>query len=199
MADDKSGRDKQARDEDRRQREREIDTELERGDESEPAVDTSPLEYFETALDSLEFPATGAEVVGVIGDRAIELADERYTVEELVPEVDSERFESPSALNDRLQRPTIAAAMKRVVEATDTLPNTELGDSQRDAYEKTFQELKAIDADDEDEGIAAIADWIVEHVREKETLPGSRDVRREAATFCRTNGYEIKNSEWLGI
>ncbi len=199
MADDKSGRDKQARDEDRRQREREIDTELERGNESEPPVDTSPLKYFETELDSLEFPATGAEIVAVIGDRAVELADERYTVEELVPEVDSERFDSPSALNVRLQRPTIAAAMKRVLEATDTLPNAELSDSQRDAYEKTFQALKAIDADDDDEGITSIADWIVEHIREKETLPGSRDVRRQAAKFCRTNGYEIRNSEWLGI
>ena len=135
----------------------------------------------------------------MIGDRAVELADERYTVEELVPEVDSERFDSPSALNVRLQRPTIAAAMKRVLEATDTLPNTQLSDSQRDAYEKTFQELKAIDTDDADEGIATIADWIVEHIREKESLPGSRDVRREAATFCRTNGYEIRNSEWLWI
>lgn len=198
MADNKDGREKQARDENRRQQKREINAELERGDESEPPIDTSPLDYFETDL-ALEFPATGAEIVAVIGDREVELADKRYTVEELVPTVDSERFDSPSALNVRLQRPTIAAAMKRIVEAIDTLPNTELGESQRDAYEKTFRELKAVDADDEDEGIAAIADWIVERIHEKETLPGSRDVRRQAAKFCRTNGYEIRNSEWLGI
>ena len=38
-------------------------------------------------------------------------------------------------------------AMKRVVEATATLPNSEPSRSQRDAYEKTLRELKAIDAD----------------------------------------------------
>ncbi|AEN05938.1 hypothetical protein [Halolamina sp.] len=199
MADDKNGREKQADDADKRQRKRDVAAELDRGDEPEPPVDSSALAYFDSELESLEFPVTASEVVAVIGDREIESDTESYTVEELVPEVESVTFDSPSAVRTRVQRPTVAVAMKRVLEAAETLPNTELRQSQHDAYEKTFLELKAVDADDDDEGILAITDWIVEQISEKESVPGSRAVRRQAAKFCRTNGYEIGNDEWLGI
>jgi len=89
--------------------------------------------------------------------------------------------------------------MKRVVEAADEHQSASFGTSQRDGYERTFWELKAIDADDDDEGIQVIADWIVERIHEKETLPASRDVRRQAAKFCRSNGYSVRNDDWLGI
>ena len=199
MADNKSGRDKQADDADRRQRERDVAAELERSDETEPPVDERELGDLETELELIEFPATGSEVVAVAGDREIESTDGTFTVEEIVPDTDEEIFEAPAALRDRVQRPNVAAAMKRVVEATQTLPNAELRRSQREAYEKTFRELEAIDADDDDEGIRAIGDWIVEQIRDKERLPSSRNVRREAAKFCRANGYEVRNDEWLGI
>lgn len=199
MADNKSGRDKQADDDDRRQREREITTELERGDEDEPPVDASELAYFETELDAVAFPATGAELVSAVGDREIEAADGTYAIADLLPDADAETFESPAEVRVRIQRPTIAAAMKRIVEAVDSLPNEELSRSQRDAYEQTFRALEAIDADDDDEGIRVIADWIVERIGEKEAVPGSRDVRRRAAKFCRKNGYEVRNDEWLGV
>ena len=199
MADDKRSREKQARDDEKRQRERSVAAELERQDETEPPVDSEELVDLESELESLEFPATGSEVVAVIGDRTIKADDRSYSVEELVPKTDSETFDSPSAVRVRVQRPTVAAAMKRVVEAAETLPNTDLGESQRKGYEKTFRELKAIDADDDDEGIRAISDWIVQRIRDKQKLPGSREVRRQAAKFCRTNGYEVRNDEWLGI
>ncbi|HKL29959.1 MAG TPA: hypothetical protein VJ898_11940 [Natrialbaceae archaeon] len=199
MADDKSGRDKQADDAERRQREREIATELERGDEIEPPVDAEELADFEAELESLTFPATGAEVVAAIGDREIESIDGNYRVEELVPETDEETFDSPVAVLVQVERPTVAAAMKRVVEASKTLRNADFSWTQRKAYEKTFQELKAIDADDDDEGIQTITDWIVEQIRDKQRLPTSRAVRREAAKFCRANGYRVRNDEWLGI
>nr|WP_245545327.1 hypothetical protein [Halomicrobium katesii] len=89
--------------------------------------------------------------------------------------------------------------MKRIVEHCRTVQQTSLGTSQREAYEKTFRALKAIDADDDDEGIQYMADWIVELVDETGKLPGSRAVRREAATFCRENGYSVRNDEWLGV
>ncbi|MBX0293752.1 hypothetical protein [Haloarcula nitratireducens] len=199
MADDKSGRDKQARDAERRQRERDVVAELERGDETEPPVDPAELDDFEAALDAVEFPATGSDVVAAVGDRTLTEGGESYTVEELVPDTDEERFSSTAAVRMRVQRPRIAAAMKRIVEASDSLPNVDLGTSQREAYEKTFRELKAIDEDDEDEGIRVIGDWIVERIHEKEKLPGSRDVRRQAAKFCRKNGYSVRNDEWLGV
>ena len=199
MADDKRGRDRQARDAERRQQKREIAAELERGDELEPPVDAEELADFEEELEALTFPATGIEIVSAIGDREIESTEGSYSIEELVPETDEETFDSPAAVRVQVQRPTVAAAMKRVVEASQTLRNTDFSWSQRKAYEKTLRELKAIDADDDDEGIRVISDWIVERIREKETLPTSRAVRREAAKFCRANGYQIRNDEWLGI
>lgn len=199
MADNRRGRDKKARDGDRRQRERAIATELERMDEPEPPLEPSDLAAVESDLEELSFPATGAEIVHAIGDAPLEGEKATYTVAELTPDTAEERFESPAELRRQIQRPTIAAAMKTVVEATANARNTELTDSQRDAYVKTFGELKAIDADDDDEGIAVIRDWIVDQVTEKGKLPGSRGVRREAAKFCRENGYEIRNDEWLGI
>ncbi|WP_135827169.1 DUF5789 family protein [Halorussus ruber] len=199
MADDKTGRNKQADDAERRQRERDLAAELERSDETEPQVDAAELTEFEEELESVSFPATGSEVVAAVGDRTVESTAESHTVEELVPDTDEETFDSPAAVRMRVQRPTVAAAMKRIVEATATLQNASLGGSQRDAYEKTLRELKAIDADDDDEGIRVITDWIVERIRDKKKLPESRAVRRQAAKFCRSNGYQVRNDEWLGI
>jgi len=199
MADNKSGRDKQARDAERRQQEREIVTKLERGDEIEPPVDAEELAAFEAGLEKLTFPTTGTEVVATIGDHRIESAEGSYRIEELVPDTDEETFDAPVAVRVQVRRPTVAAAMKRIVEASETLPNTDFSWTQRKAYEATVQELKAIDADDDDEGIQAISDWIVERIRDDETLPTSRAVRREAAKFCRANGYQVRNDEWLGI
>lgn len=199
MADNKKGRDKQARDAERRQRERDITEELERGDEPEPPVDAAELADLETELESLQFPATGTEVVATVGDREIESTDGTYTLAELIPETDEETFDTPAAVREQAQRPTVAAAMKRILEASGTLPNRDRYGSQREAYEKTLEELKAIDADDEDEGVRVVSDWIVEQIRDKEKLPKSRAVRRRAAKFCRANGYEVRNDEWLGI
>lgn len=198
MADDKRGRDKQARDADRRQRERDIAEELERADEPEPPVDSAELADLETELESVDFPATGTEVVAVVGDREVESADGTYTVEELIPDTDEVSFDSPTAVRVRIQRPTVATAMKRVVEASETLQNAELSGSQLDAYEKTFKALEAIEADDEDEGVQVVRDWIVEQIRDKEKLPGSRTVRKRAAKHCRANGYPVGNNDWLG-
>jgi hypothetical protein len=199
VADDKRGRDKQAQDANRRQRERDILAELERWEETEPPVDERELGDLEVALDSLEFPATGAEVVATVGDRELDSAEGKYTVSELVPETNGETFEAPEDVRVRVQRPTIAASMKRILEASETVSNVSLGTSQREAYEKTLRALKAVDADDEDEGVRYITDWIVDRIREKDRTPGSRAVRREAAEFCRANGYEVRKDEWLGV
>lgn len=173
--------------------------ELERWDETEPSIDTEDLAELAEPLDELDYPVTGAEIVATVGDRAVDSAEGTFAIEELVPETDAEVYDSPAAVRVRLQRPTVATAMKRIVEASDGVRNVDLGGSQREVYEKTFRKLAAITPDDDDEGIRAVADWIVERIREDRSLPGSRDVRREAAAFCRANGYEIGNDEWLGV
>ncbi len=199
MADDKSGREKQAANAERRQRKREIEMELERGDEPEPEIDPSELAYFETELESVSFPATGADIVDALGEAEIESDEGTYEIRALLPETDVETFETPKDVRVRIQRPTVAEAMKRVVEAIGSLSNVDYGTSQRNAYERTFLALRAIDADDDDEGIEVIREWIVERINEDGQLPSSRDVRREAAKFCRANGYEVRNDEWIGV
>lgn len=199
MPDTGEGRDKQAHDREKRQREREILEELERWDETEPPVEADELEELETDLDALAYPATGEEVVEAAGDREVASAEGTYAVAELVPRTERVTFDSAGAVRARVQRPTVAAAMKRIVEASESLPDRDRLGSQREAYEKTLRELKAIDADDDDEGVEVIADWIVERIRDKGRRPSSRDVRRRAATFCRDNGYEIRNDDWLGV
>jgi len=199
MADDKRGRDKQAHDEDRRQRERELETALERGDEPEPPIPAAELGELEDALETLPFPTTAADVVETVGDREILSPEGTYRLEELLPKSDAETFDSPTAVSVQVQRPTVAAAMKRIIEASDELQEADFGGSRRDAYKKTLKALAAIEADDDDEGIDVITEWIVAQIDEKGKLPGSRAVRREAAKFCRSSGYEVGVDEWLGI
>lgn len=199
MADDKDGREKQARDADDRQVRRDIAAELERGDEPEPQIDAADLDGVEAELESLSFPATGAEIIAAIGDRDIGPSAERYTVEQLVPQTDESLFDSPARVRARIQRPTVAVAMKRIVEASKALPNETLGGSQHDAYEKTLLELQRISPDDDDEAIGVIRDWVVDRIRDKEKLPTSRQIRRQAAKVCRQNGLQIRDDDWLGI
>ncbi|MFD1647712.1 hypothetical protein [Haloarchaeobius litoreus] len=199
MADDKRGREKQARDEDMRQRKRAILEELERTSESEPRVDFDSLAEAEAALESVPFPATGRQVVEVIGELELDAPEGPMRADDLLPNADAETFDSPTEVRFRLQRPTVASAMKRVVEAADEARKVELSGSQREAYEKTFTALEDLAPDDEDEGIPYIRDWILDRIEDDGDLPGSRAVRREAAKFARKNGYPVSNDEWLGI
>jgi hypothetical protein len=199
MPDDKSGRDKQARDEEDRQRMRAMTEELERWDETEPEVDDADLDEIEGEIRTIDFPATAVDVVEAVGSREVESTDGPYRVADLFPETRAETYDSPEEVRVRVARPTVAAAMKRIVEANQKLADDDRLGSQRRAYEKTLRALKAIDADDDDEGIEVVTDWIVEQIAEKGERPGSRAVRRRAAKFCRTNGYEIRNDEWLGV
>jgi hypothetical protein len=198
MADDRRGRDKQARDADRRQQERAILEELERADETEPPIDETALDEIEPALDTLSFPATGADIVAAVGDRVLEANGRTDTIAELVPEGKDVQYDSPAAVRMRLQRPTVAAAMNRIQTASREYSTETLDRSKRTAYEKTLRALATIDADDEDEGIEVVTDWIVDRIREDETCPSSRTVRKRAATFCRQNEYPVRTDEWLG-
>jgi len=198
MADDSSGRSDQAHDADRRRRERDLAEALERMDETEPPIEESALDTIDDTLDEIDFPATSAEVVTAVGDDMIETSTDAVAVGDLLPRSDRIVFESTAAVRARTRRPTVAAAMKRIVEAADGLQDPDFGRSRREAFEKTLRALAAIDAADDD-AIDVIADWIVDQTHETGTLPGSRAVRRQAATHCRSEGYEVSNDDWLGI
>ncbi|MEF8851840.1 MAG: hypothetical protein V5A28_05395 [Haloarculaceae archaeon] len=198
MADTKNGREDQAQDAENRQRERAVLEALERGDEPEPPVAEADLGDRETALEAVEFPATPKDVVETVGDRVVDSPDGTYTVAELLPESETVAFETPEAVRTRVERPTVAASMKRVVEASEGLKDRDRLGSQYRAYEKTLVALADIDADDEDEGVAVVTDWIVEQITEKGTRPGSRRVRKRATKFCRERGFEVRDDQWLG-
>lgn len=199
MGDDKDGRDKQAQDEDRRQRQRDLEAALERGDEPEPPVEPVAVDALVEEVGALSFPASGADILDAVGDRQLDADGNRYPLEALVPETDVPRFDRPDDVREHLERPTVAAALKHVLEASDTPDGAKLKGSQYDAYERTFQELRDIDAVDGDEGISVMTDWILERLENKGKLPGSRDVRRQAAKYCRSTGYSVRNDEWLGV
>jgi hypothetical protein len=199
MADDKRGREKQADDADRRQRKRDVRAELRRGDEPEPPVELADLDEVERELGAVSFPATGSDVVSAVGDREVDADDGPYAVADLLPNSELDRFAEPADVRDRIQRPTVAGTMKRIVERADEAGANDLEGSQWSAYERTFLELEAIDAVDEDEGIRVVGDWVVARIDETGTLPGSRAVRRRAAKYCRANGYDVRNDEWLGV
>ena len=199
MADDKNGRERQARKAEKRQRQREILEALERREEAEPPVAEATLDELEGELATVKFPATGAEIVETAGDKEIDSEEGTFRVADLIPATEDEVFDDPETVRLRVERPTVAASMKRVLEAAGSHPRLDLRGSQREGYEKTMRSLKNLDADDDDEGIREITDWIIEQIEEKEKLPGSRPVRRQAAKFCRGKGYEIGNDEWLGV
>jgi len=193
----RGGRDKQAQDENDRQRKRELAAALERGDEPEPPVEPVAVEGVVAEVETLSFPASGADVLGAVGDRDLDADGRRFSIESLVPDTDVPRFDGPDSVRDHLRRPTVAAALKRVLEASDTPNGGKFEGSQYEAYERTFQELRAVDADDE--GTRVITDCILDRLEDKGSLPGSRDVRREAANYCRSNGYSVRTDEWLGV
>ena len=198
MPDDKRGRERQARNADRRQRERAVAAELERMDDLGPAVDEGELARFETQLEELAFPVTGTEIVSEMGHREIEAVDRTYTVSELLPAIDSETYDDPTAVRVEVERPTVAKALKRIAEEADRFQDAALRGSKRRTYEKTFRELVAIDPIDEDEGIEVVREWIIKQLQETGELPGSQSVRAQAADYCRKHGHEVRSDEWLG-
>ncbi|WP_226023020.1 DUF5789 family protein [Halomicrobium salinisoli] len=122
MADDKSGREKQAADEERRQRKRDMQEARERGDEPEPIEEdadekssSSPdsqarqdaserLGDLDEALEDHDYPLTADELIDAHGDRDVETQDGSASVAEVLDEVDdAESYESPDDVRDRIR------------------------------------------------------------------------------------------------
>lgn len=198
MADDKRAREKQARDADQRQRQRDVEAALARSDEPEPPIELENEAALSAELGEVTFPVTGIDVVAAAGNVVVADDDRRFAVAELVPATETERFESPDEVRSVVRRPTVALSMKRILEAS-LVAGTRLEGSQRAAYEKTLVEIVELDAADADEAVGEVTDWVLDRVRETGSLPGSRAVRRQAATVCRAHGYEISNNDWLGV
>lgn len=202
MGDTKNSREDQAADEERRQREREIAEALERGDEPEPPpVERESFGDLDDQLADLNYPATASDVVRAVGDSEVETAttDGPVPVAELLPADDAEQYDAPETVHTRIERPTVGAALARIEAANRSATGDSRLDSRRGIYEKTLRALQSVTPDDEDEGIDVVTDWTVEQTEQKGTLPSSRSVRRRAAKYCRSNGYEVSANTWLGV
>lgn len=88
--------------------------------------------------------------------------------------------------------------MDRIRAADDSLLQADDREQQREMYEKTLRAVKGIDADDDDEGVAVVADWIVEQIETEGKRPSSKAARSRAKRFCREHGYSVPNDSWMG-
>lgn len=193
MGDTREGRENQAQAELERQQQRAVQEELDRWHETEPPRELA------NALESLSYPVTADEVAETVGDYEVAVSDdEAIPVAEIVERSTVERFDSPDEARERIQKPSVAASLRRLRAASDEAGLGSEYRSKADTFEKTLRALENIDADDDDEGVAAVTAWVVERLEEAGSLPKSRRVRNFAAAFCREHGHEVRDDDWLG-
>lgn len=105
MADDKQGRDKQAQDQDRRQRQRALKEELERWGETEP-IDAA-LQDLELMVETYEYPATPEELHEEFGDETIETEQGPLTVGDVFGEEPDRTYESATEVRELIRESVI--------------------------------------------------------------------------------------------
>ena len=105
MPDDKRSRDKQAADEERRQRERELEEARDRGDEAEPIHDEpgERLGGLDEALERHDYPTTTGALIEAYGDREVETRGGNKSLDEVLDQVDDERYDSADDVRSRIQ------------------------------------------------------------------------------------------------
>ncbi|WP_049929030.1 DUF5789 family protein [Halopiger goleimassiliensis] len=105
MADTKKGRDKQADDEERRQRERELQEAIDRTDEAEPERDDTGEELggLDEALETHEYPTTTEELVTAYGDREVETQGGWESIDDVLAPIDDETYDSADEVRNRIQ------------------------------------------------------------------------------------------------
>lgn len=192
MGDTRDGRDEQSRNRDRRDIERSVREELARWHEVEPPDDVV------AALDAVAYPADTEDVAAAVQGFEVAVGDDAVPVAEVVQLAAPVRFRSAREARQTVERPSVAAALRRIEAACQRWDHRDAFRERRAAYEKTLQALEDIDGDDDNEGITVIAAWIVGELAEKDKLPRSRRLRKRAAAFCRDNGYEVRDDDWLG-
>lgn len=105
MADDKKGRDKQAHDEERRQRERDVAEARDRADEAEPIHDDpgERLGDLDDELEDHDYPATTDELIEAYGDYEVETQGGWKSIDDVFESVDDETYASADDVRSRIQ------------------------------------------------------------------------------------------------
>jgi hypothetical protein len=106
MADTKTDRDKQADDEERRQRERDLAEARNRADETEPPRDNpgETLGDLDAALESYEYPTTTHELIEAYGDQAVESREGWKSIGDVLAPLDDEPYDSADDVRHRIQQ-----------------------------------------------------------------------------------------------
>jgi hypothetical protein len=105
MADNKNVRDKQADDEERRQRERELQEARDRADEPEPIDSESndQLGDLDEELEYHDYPTTTDELISAYGDHEVETQGGSKTIKEVLAPIDNELYKSADDVRNRIQ------------------------------------------------------------------------------------------------
>lgn len=92
----------------------------------------------------------------------------------------------------------VTTAMRKIADV-DNLAADEPDDreQQHEMYRKTLSALVEIDADDENEGVTVVTNWIIDYIKETGERPSSKAVRERAREFCEHNDYELPDDSWL--
>ncbi|WP_148416107.1 hypothetical protein [Haloferax sp. KTX1] len=101
MPDDKQGRNKQAANEEQRQRERAIQEARDRADEPEPGKQLGDLD---DALEVQDYPTTTEQLVENYGGYEVETRGGWAPVDEVLASVDNEIYDSADDVRERIQR-----------------------------------------------------------------------------------------------
>jgi hypothetical protein len=192
MGDTRDGRDEQGWDHDRRDIERSVREELARWHETELLDDVVD------ALADVAYPADSETVEAAVETHELTAGDATLPAAEVVRAAPETQFRSAREASVVIERPTVAAALRRIEAASSRWDHREAFRERRDDYEKTLRALEDVTGDDDDEGITVVAEWIVGELAEKDRVPKSRRVRKRAASYCRDDGYEVRDDDWLG-
>lgn len=86
-------------------------------------------------------------------------------------------------------------AVEEVIGTHEKYEGKKEGQSRRRGYEKSIDEVRKTAGKAE---AKRLAEWIEETIRDKETLPSSRNVRQKGAEICRDAGKSVSTNDWLG-
>lgn len=105
MVDSNDDQDKQARDDEDRQREQKVTEPRKRADEAEPPHDQDDqLGDLDAALDDHDYPTTADELVETYGDREVESKRGWTSIEEVLAPIDNETYDSADDVRQRILR-----------------------------------------------------------------------------------------------
>jgi hypothetical protein len=105
MTDNNTSGDKQADDEERRQRERDREEARDRADEAAPVHDApgERLGDLDEALETHDFPTTTDELIAAYGDYEVETQGGSTSINEVLAPIDNETYDSAVDVRNRIQ------------------------------------------------------------------------------------------------